>query len=58
VGPSGSGKSTIAKLIASFWDTDSGSITYGGVDEELMDEKGIYRNFVSERKEAVSWKIA
>ncbi|MCR4585563.1 MAG: ABC transporter ATP-binding protein/permease [Lachnospiraceae bacterium] len=32
VGPSGSGKSTIAKLIASFWDTDSGSISYGGVD--------------------------
>ena len=32
VGPSGSGKSTIAKLIASFWDADSGSVTYGGVD--------------------------
>ena len=32
VGPSGSGKSTIAKLIASFWDVDGGSITYGGVD--------------------------
>ncbi len=32
VGPSGSGKSTIAKLIASFWDADSGSITFGGVD--------------------------
>ena len=32
VGPSGSGKSTIAKLIASFWDPDSGRITYGGVD--------------------------
>ena len=32
VGPSGSGKSTIAKLIASFWDVDSGSITIGGVD--------------------------
>ena len=32
VGPSGSGKSTIAKLIASFWDVDQGSITYGGVD--------------------------
>lgn len=31
VGPSGSGKSTIAKLIASFWDTDSGEICYGGV---------------------------
>nr|MCR5346194.1 ABC transporter ATP-binding protein/permease [Fretibacterium sp.] len=32
VGPSGSGKSTLAKLIASFWDPDSGSITFGGVD--------------------------
>ncbi|MBR3018376.1 MAG: ATP-binding cassette domain-containing protein [Clostridia bacterium] len=32
VGPSGSGKSTIAKLIASFWDVDSGSVTFGGVD--------------------------
>jgi len=32
VGPSGSGKSTIAKLIASFWDVDSGMLTYGGVD--------------------------
>lgn len=30
VGPSGSGKSTIAKLIASFWDVSSGSITVGG----------------------------
>ena len=32
VGPSGSGKSTIAKLLASFWDVNSGSITFGGVD--------------------------
>ena len=32
VGPSGSGKSTIARLIASLWDIDSGSITLGGVD--------------------------
>ncbi len=32
VGPSGSGKSTIAKLIASFWDVGSGSVTFGGVD--------------------------
>ena len=32
VGPSGSGKSTIAKLIASFWDADSGAVMYGGVD--------------------------
>ena len=32
VGPSGSGKSTIAKLIASLWDVDSGSIKSGGAD--------------------------
>ena len=32
VGPSGSGKSTIAKLIASFWDVNSGSITVGGAN--------------------------
>ena len=32
VGPSGSGKSTIAKLLASYWDVDSGSISIGGVD--------------------------
>lgn len=32
VGPSGSGKSTIAKLIASLWDADSGTIEIGGVD--------------------------
>ncbi|MBP1533767.1 MAG: ABC transporter ATP-binding protein, partial [Ruminococcus sp.] len=32
VGPSGSGKSTVARLIASLWDVNSGSITLGGVD--------------------------
>lgn len=32
VGPSGGGKSTIAKLIAGFWDVDSGRISIGGVD--------------------------
>ena len=32
IGPSGSGKSTIAKLIASLWDVNSGSIKIGGVD--------------------------
>jgi ATP-binding cassette subfamily B protein len=36
VGPSGSGKSTIAKLIASFWDVDRGSITFGGVDIRMI----------------------
>ena len=32
VGPSGGGKSTIAKLIASYWDVNSGAITIGGAD--------------------------
>lgn len=32
VGPSGGGKSTIAKLIASFWDVTSGSVSIGGKD--------------------------
>lgn len=32
VGPSGGGKSTIAKLIASFWDVNGGSVAVGGVD--------------------------
>lgn len=32
VGPSGSGKSTIARLIASFWEADSGCVTLGGTD--------------------------
>ena len=30
VGPSGSGKSTIAKLLAGYWDPDSGKIMIGG----------------------------
>lgn len=32
VGPSGSGKSTLARLIARFWDVDSGQVLVGGVD--------------------------
>lgn len=32
VGPSGSGKSTVARLIASFWEADSGEVQIGGVD--------------------------
>ncbi|SHG60743.1 ABC transporter ATP-binding protein [Streptoalloteichus hindustanus] len=32
VGPSGSGKTTVTRLIARFWDVDSGSVRVGGVD--------------------------
>ncbi len=35
-----------------------GKIVQKGTHEELAAEEGIYKNFVSERKEAVSWKIA
>lgn len=50
VGPSGSGKSTIAKLIASFWDVDGGSITYGGVDirEIPLEQYNKYIAYVSQ----------
>lgn len=39
VGPSGSGKSTIAKLIAGFWDADSGEITLGGQNLKQIPQK-------------------
>ncbi|MCR5473568.1 MAG: ABC transporter ATP-binding protein/permease [Lachnospiraceae bacterium] len=50
VGPSGSGKSTIAKLIASFWDVDSGEVLYGGVDIRNipLDEYNKYIAYVSQ----------
>lgn len=37
---------------------DKGRIVQKGKHEELMKEKGIYRNYVSGREKAVSWKIA
>ena len=36
VGPSGSGKTTIARLIARFWDADSGTVRVGGTDVRDM----------------------
>ena len=43
VGPSGGGKSTIAKLIASFFDVGSGSITLGGVDIRKLSLEAYYK---------------
>ncbi|MCR5154886.1 MAG: ABC transporter ATP-binding protein/permease [Lachnospiraceae bacterium] len=44
VGPSGSGKSTIAKLIASFWDPDEGTIKLGGTDIRKIELEEYNRN--------------
>lgn len=44
VGPSGSGKTTMARLVARFYDVDSGTVRVGGVDvrdqptEQLMEQ--------------------
>jgi ATP-binding cassette subfamily B protein len=48
VGPSGSGKSTVSRLIARFWDADSGRITIGGVDVKTLDPEHLmsYMSFV------------
>ncbi len=35
-----------------------GKVAQKGTHDELMRQDGIYRKFVDERKEAVSWKIA
>ena len=37
---------------------DKGRIVQKGRHEELMRQKGIYKNFISGRKKAVSWKLA
>jgi ATP-binding cassette subfamily B protein len=42
VGPSGSGKSTIAKLIAGFWDVETGSITMEGIDLRELPLQQLY----------------
>mgnify|MGYP002518618250 CR=1 FL=1 len=37
IGPSGSGKTTVSRLMARFWDNDSGSITVGGMNVSEID---------------------
>ena len=36
---------------------DHGKIVQQGTHENLMKEEGIYRNFISERRQAASWKV-
>ena len=36
---------------------DHGKIVQQGTHAELMDQDGIYRNFIGERREAASWKV-
>lgn len=45
VGPSGGGKTTLCSLIARFWDTDTGSITLGGVNVKDYTLDSLLRNF-------------
>lgn len=48
VGPSGSGKSTLSRLIARFWDVESGSLKIGGVEVKSQDPEHLmsYMSFV------------
>ena len=43
VGPSGGGKTTAASLIPRFWDTDSGTVSIGGVNVREMDTEDLMR---------------
>ena len=53
VGASGSGKTTLARLVARFWDVESGQITIGGVDISQVAAEEVLRQisfvFQSER---------
>ena len=37
---------------------DKGKIVQKGKHEELIEQEGIYKNFVTGRKQAVGWKLA
>lgn len=45
VGPSGSGKTTLCRLIARFWDTDSGKVRLGGRDVRDYSMDSLLKNF-------------
>ncbi len=44
VGASGSGKTTMARLIARFWDVNTGSVSIGGVNIKDLSEKEMLSN--------------
>ncbi|MBE5864491.1 MAG: ABC transporter ATP-binding protein [Lachnospiraceae bacterium] len=44
VGPSGSGKSTITRLIARFWDANSGEVSFGGIPVREMSSEELLKN--------------
>ena len=46
VGTTGAGKTTIAKLIARFYDPDSGAVTLDGVDLRRFDQSDLRRHIV------------
>ena len=43
VGPSGGGKTTAASLIPRFWDTDSGTVSIGGINVREMDTEDLMK---------------
>ena len=43
VGPSGGGKTTAASLIPRFWDTDSGTVSIGGVNVREMNTEDLMK---------------
>lgn len=53
IGPTGSGKSTLAWLCLRFYDTDSGTISYGSTDISLLDETTLHECFALAPQESM-----